>query len=314
MAAVLNGPQGRWAWAGLATVALAALGGSGWVAYLLVVGRVRVTLPPGPVYPYSTAATRPPGRLRVLFLGNSFTQYNGGIALTLRELAASAGKAPPPVFDQVTRFGATWAELWGVTTAVDTIRQGNWDYVVLQDYSRAATLYRSEMDQYGHRFATEIRGAGAQPLYFTTWAREDEPKTQRLITGAYATVAAANHAAVVPVGVAWAASLHGRPRLTLHMPDKKHPTPAGTYLSGCVFYAVLYNQSPHGLTPRVADGTTAYIDLDEADATYLQDVAWATVRAAGRSAATRPSTRPSTAPATRPTTKPSTARSPRGPR
>ncbi len=297
----MRGPYRQWVWAGLTAAAVAAVAGGGLLAYLIA-NSVKPLVPVGPVYPYSTAATRPPGRLRVLFLGNSFTQFNGGVALTLRELAASAGKEPPPVFDQVTRFGATWAELWGQTAAVETIRQGNWDYVVLQDYSRAATLYRSEMDQYGHTFANEIRAAGAQPIYFMTWARQDEPKTQRLITGAYATVAAANHAAVAPVGVAWAASLHGRPRLTLHIPDKKHPTPAGTYLTGCVFYAVLYGQSPHGLTPRVADGTTAYIDLPEADATYLQDVAWATVKGAGRSASTRPAaTRPATAPTSAPT-------------
>jgi hypothetical protein len=289
-------------WVGLIVFGVAVLAGAGLVVYYLAdPGRRQLLISTGPTYPYSTPAERTPDRLRVLFLGNSFTQFNGGIAFALRQLTASAHKTPAPVFDQVTKFGATWAELWSQTTAREEIRQGNWDYVVLQDYSRAAMIYRTEMDQYGKIFSTEIRSAGAKPLFFMTWARKDEPKTQRLITGAYAAVAAANHATVVPAGVAWEASLHGRPRLTLHMADKKHPTPAGTYLNACVFYAVLYHESPHGLTGQISDGTTVYISLDAADATYLQDVAWATVRQVGRVAATRATTRPASRPTTAPT-------------
>ena len=259
-------------------------------------GRRQLLVSTGPKFPYSTPAERTPDRLRVLFLGNSFTQFNGGIALTLRNLAASAGKRPVPVFDQVTKFGATWAELWSETKALDEIRQGNWDYVVLQDYSRAAMIYRTEMDQYGKQFSQEIRRAGAKPLFFMTWARKDEPNTQLQIAGAYSRVAESNRAPVVPVGLAWAASLRGRPGLILHTADKKHPTPAGTYLTGCVFYAVLYHESPHGLTSLVRDGKTLYIGLTVPDATYLQDVAWRTVQQSGRLSATHPASRPSTRP------------------
>ena len=92
----------------------------------------------------------------------------------------------------------------------------------------------------------------------------------------------------MPVGLAWAASLRGRPGLILHTADKKHPTPAGTYLTGCVFYAVLYHESPHGLTSLVRDGKTLYIGLTVPDATYLQDVAWRTVQQSGRLSATTP--------------------------
>ena len=295
-------------WAGLIAAAVAvAVGGGAGLYFLMDTGDRQLVVASGPVYPYSTPAERTPDRLRVLFLGNSFTQFNGGVVLALRNLAASAGKSPAPVFDQVVKFGATWAELWSQPNVLATVGQGNWDYVVLQDYSRAAMIYRAEMDQYGRMFARAVRDAGAKPLFFMTWARKDEPQTQRLIAGAYTSVALANRAAVVPVGTAWAASLHGRPRLTLHVADKKHPTPAGTYLTACVFYAVLYHQSPHGLTPIVRDGTKVYIALPVADATYLQDVAWQTVQQAGRTAATRAATRPATAPGAPPVTRPSAA-------
>ena len=302
-AAAFAGPQRRWTWGGIVAAALVLVAGGGLAVYVLAdPGRRQLLIQTGPRFPYSTPAERTPDRLRVLFLGNSFTQFNGGQALILRELARSAGKRPPPVFDQVTKFGATWAELWSQSASLDTIRQGGWDYVVLQDYSRAAMIYRTEMDQYGNKFATEVRKAGARPLFFMTWARKDEPKTQQQIAGAYTRVAEANHAAVVPVGTAWEAALAGRKGLVLHTADTKHPTPAGSYLSACVFYAVLYHQSPHGLTPVIRDDKTVYITLPVAEATYLQDVAWRTVQQAGRLSATRPTSRPATTQAT--TTRP----------
>ena len=125
--------------------------------------------PPVPIpsrFPQSTLAMRAPGRLRVLFLGNSLTEYNGGLALVMEQLAVSAGKKPAPVFDEVTKFGATWAQLWDVTKARDAIRDGNWDYIVLQDYSTAAITYRSEMDVYGRRFSLAAKSIGARPVFF----------------------------------------------------------------------------------------------------------------------------------------------------
>jgi hypothetical protein len=244
-------------------------------------------------WPETTPAMRPAGRLRVLFLGNSLTQYNGTLPLILEQLSVSAGKKPTPVFDLVFKYGATWAQLWDATAALAVIRQGHWDYVVLQDYSTAALQYRSEMDVYARRFSREIHAVGARPLFFMTWPHQDQLKTQQKIAGAYISVSAANNGVVVPVGLAWQKVLHDRPKLILFDPrdhPAKHPTPAGSYLSACVFYSVLFHQSPHGLTGRIAEGTNVYVNLSPADAMYLQDVAWKTVRETGQLAATKPVT------------------------
>ncbi len=251
-------------------------------------------------WPQSTPAMRAPGRLRVLFIGNSFTFYNGGQALILEQLSRSAKKQPPCVFDQVCVFGATLTQLWDHSPAVPMIRQGYWDYVVLQDYSLAAMKYRNEMEVYGAKYCNEIRLVGGQPIFFMTWARKNDPETQAEIAGAYTAVAAQNHAPVSPVGLAWAAALHGRPTLALHMKDRRHPTPAGSYLSACVFYSVLFHESPHGLTRRISEGANVYISLSQSDATFLQDVAWKTVVDAGRLASTRPIAHPTTSPTTAP--------------
>jgi hypothetical protein len=228
-------------------------------------------------WPGSDPAIRTPDRLRVLFVGNSFTQYNGGLALVMNRLAASAGKTPAPVFDQYTVWGQTWQRLFDDYQAPEAIAEGRWDFVVLQDYSIAAMIYRDEMDEYGRKFSDAIRKAGAQPVFFMTWARGGEEPTQQMITDAYVDVGRDNDATVAPVGLAFERVRTERPDLVIvHEDDKKHPTQAGSYLIGCVFYSVFYHQSPAGLTPRIADGKTTWIDLPPETARYLQQVAWET--------------------------------------
>jgi len=52
---------------------------------------------------------------------------------------------------------------------------------------------------------------------------------------------------VAPVGVAWTTVRGAYPQLTLWQDDGSHPTMTGTYLAACVFYAVIFRQSPAGL-------------------------------------------------------------------
>jgi hypothetical protein len=250
-----------------------------------------VLLPIASRYPQSTRAMRLPGKLRVLFLGNSLTEYNGGLATTMEQLAASAKLKPMPVFDELTKFGATWAQLWDVTQARDLIAQGGWDYVVLQDYSTAPMIYQTEMQVYGRRWSDTAKAVGARPVFFMTWPHQDKPETLQPIAAAYVGLAKDNHGVVAPVSWAWRTVLHDHPELILYDPrDKpaKHPTPMGTYLTACVFYSIFFNHSPHGLTGRIVEGTNVYIDLSPTVANYLQDVAWQTVCDAKALASTQP--------------------------
>ncbi len=84
-------------------------------------------------------------------------------------------------------------------------------------------------------------------------------------------------------------------QLALHQMDKAHPSPAGTYLAACVFYATLFKRDPTGLPARVIgkpvdiDGrvletewhgvfsspnTLELVNLAPADARFLQMIAW----------------------------------------
>ena len=216
----------------LGVLVIASLGGAilGWTR-----SAPQVAVSPSR-WPQSTAEMRLPGRLRVLFLGNSLTAYNGGLALIMEQLSQSAGKKPAAVFDEVARYGATWKVLCEHTKATEMIDQGRWDYVVLQDYSTAATEYRDEMDEYGRVLSEEIHAIGARPVFFMTWPNQDKLKSLLKVAGAYINVAAANHGVVAPVALAWEKVSRDRPKLVLYDP-RDHPRqashPSGI-LPGCL--------------------------------------------------------------------------------
>ena len=87
---------------------------------------------------------------------------------------------------------------------------------------------------------------------------------------AYTRVGNENDALVIPAGLAFARVVEQRPDINLYLPDKRHPTLAGTYLAAATTYAALFKRSPVGL------GYTA--GLDPEVARFLQTVAWETVQ------------------------------------
>jgi hypothetical protein len=111
-----------------------------------------------------------------------------------------------------------------------------------------------------------------------TSAYQDRPVMTAELAEAYTSVGNDNDALVVPVGLAFAAALARKSGLHLHMDDKRHPTPAGTYLAACTVYAALFRRSPIGL---------AHVsDLDAATAHLLQSVAVETVEGCYRTGET----------------------------
>jgi hypothetical protein len=112
---------------------------------------------------------------------------------------------------------------------------------------------------------------------------------------------------VAPVGIAWADVASKEPSIDLYYKDGAHPSPAGTYLNACVFYATIFGRSPVGLpsevsgTPvnldmeRVETGkTTVLVNLPAEQARKLQEAGWRASLELRRNGGYLPSTPPST--------------------
>lgn len=217
----------------------------------------------------SAAAEETAKEYAVLFIGNSLTQ-NNNLPKIVAELA-KAGKQRPLHVEQETKGGYSLERHWNENRALEKIRSRKWDVVVVQEYSANPWTKKASMFEYGKKFDAEIKKQGAKTLLYMTWAYQDKPELQATIRKAYRDLAAETGAEVAPVGDAWEAALAADPKLSLHVKDKKHPTPAGSYLAGCVFYAALFQKSPEGLPPQVK--------LTDEEVRPLQSIAWRTVKA-----------------------------------
>lgn len=222
---------------------------------------------------------RPPKkvpRLRhALFIGNSYTSTHK-LPGMVAALTKAAGLPVQLKVESEVTGGATLEDHWSEPSVRDRIRERAWDFVVLQEQSLRPLEKPARMEKFARLLHAEIKKRGAKTVFFLTWARKERPHSQEEINRAYYRIADELEAMIVPVGPAWARVRKEESRLKLYAYDGSHPSPAGTYLAACVFYAVLTGHSPLGLPARVVYKDQTLADLKPAVARYLQQAAWKT--------------------------------------
>jgi hypothetical protein len=196
-------------------------------------------------------------------------------------------------------------------SALERLQGGGWNYVVLQEQSlfggrivdgQAVVGDPKEFFESTREWVRRIRQVGATPILYMTWAhRSSSPaemiKLQKQLADAYDTIGSELRVTVAPVGLAWGETARRLRTLELHIFDGSHPTPAGSYVAALVMYSTLTGRNPSGApaaikghpTVEIADGRTdvdltlmvPLVELREATAAQLQEIAWAVV--SGRS-------------------------------
>jgi hypothetical protein len=188
--------------------------------------------------------------IRVLFIGNSYTYVNDLPWLT-QELAESAKETRTLETEMVVVGGATLKSHWKRGKALRLLRAKRWDYVVLQEQSTLPITNPKEMYKYASLFDAEIKQVNSQTVFYLTWANQNQPETQQILTDSYMTIAKELKAKVAPVGIAWQKVQEANPKLNLYSPDQSHPSPIGSYVAACVFYTEILQNSPVGLSRRI---------------------------------------------------------------
>ncbi|MDQ3812528.1 MAG: SGNH/GDSL hydrolase family protein [Armatimonadota bacterium] len=216
--------------------------------------------------PKSSPATR------ILFIGNSFT-FRNDLPGLLTAMAASGPQPRSVETSMVVAGGASLRQHWNSGAALESLRQGSWDYVVLQEQSTLPIKNAQRFQESARLLHEEIEQHGAQTVFYLTWARQAAPESQEALNTAYLTIARELQSLVAPVGIAWQSALQEDPKLPLYDTDGSHPSPTGSYVAACVFYATLFNASPVGVP------VPATIKVNAADASLIQRVAWQTVQA-----------------------------------
>jgi hypothetical protein len=219
----------------------------------------------------------------VLFIGNSYTFVNNLPDMFAR-LARAGGH--PVETGMAATGGWTLADHLNSSATLDTLGSEQWNFVVLQEQSQVPSipLSRGEvMYPAARSLAGLIEANGATPLFFITWAHRDGwpengmpdyASMQTQIDYGYEAIAQELSLPLAPVGPAWSEARQQDPQLDLWQSDGSHPVVQGTYLAACVFYAVIFRQSPQGLAYRAGLPGDAAGELQTiADQTVLKDPA-----------------------------------------
>jgi hypothetical protein len=146
------------------------------------------------------------------------------------------------------------------------------DAVIMNDCSQCPIhpQLKDTFHEFARKHSQTVVKHGAKPILFMTWAYQDAPEMTAQLAEQYTIAGNANNALVIPAGLAFAKSVAKSPSLNLYNADKRHPSPAGSYLAAATIYGAIWRKSPVGLNYRDA--------LDPKVAQFLQETAWEAVR------------------------------------
>ncbi len=221
--------------------------------------------------------------MRVLFVGNSYFYYNGGLQNHVARMLAIAEPSREKLlaFKAATKGAASLAQhdLDALTQPGRLGLSEPFELVIVQGASgeplseRRRAAFRRAVLEVNRIVAS--RGAKLAlymtPAYVAPHA-QTKPENMRLTEDLYVSVGNEVQALVIPLGLAFEEAYRRRPALQLHNKiDGSHPSTAGTYLAACTVLASVYGISPVG---------NSYDDegaIDSDTAAFLQQVAQETV-------------------------------------
>jgi hypothetical protein len=216
----------------------------------------------------------PAGGYRVLFISNSLTAAND-LPGTVAQLAALVNDTI--VVESVTRPNlAVIDHVNGMSNAVDAIRRGHWDYVVLQQGPTSQQIGRDTLILASRLLQPDILAAGAITAQLMVWPAAENVRLFDGVLRSCVEAAQAVDGVCFPAGEAWRAAWAVDPGLVFHGPDGFHPAPLGTYLAALVVYEGITGHSAQSL-PQEAIVSGQRLDVPGGTMVLLQRIAHETV-------------------------------------
>lgn len=214
---------------------------------------------------------------KVLFIGNSYTNYNNLPQLTY-EVANSTGDI---LIVDGSIVGGSSLEFHATNGFTENnINEDEWDFVVIQAGSIEGALtgdyFDTNVAPYAEQLVDIIKNnyACSQPVFYRTWGRENGVGGSLCVTYPwictyegmddalevnYRNMADTNNGLIGPVGTVWRYLRENPNTPDLYDEDESHPALAGSYAAACTFYTILLRKDPTlitydaGLDPTVAE-------------------------------------------------------------
>lgn len=212
----------------------------------------------------------PPGGIHVLFVGNSLTYVND-LPATVATLGAMSGDTIRVATSAAPDL-ALIDHLNGGSDALQQLRLGGWQYVVLQQGPSTLSINRDSLILWTKMFDPYIHAAGARAALFMVWPSSDRVAFFDDVRVSYQSAAQAVSGVFMPAGVAWQKAWATDNTLPFYSGDGYHPSALGTYAAALVIYERLTGRDARSLPARAIVGTSTFT-VPEATIRLLQAAA-----------------------------------------
>src|SRR4051812_27729064 len=170
----------------------------------------------------------------VLFIGNSLT-YTNDLPRTVSQLASTAGDSI--VVESVALPNLALIDhVNGQSNAVEVIRGGRWDYVVLQQGPSSLPVSRDTLILATKLLDPDIRTSGGRTAELMVWPAKENFAGFDQVRTSYQDAALAVGGLFLPAGEAWRTAWATDPSLQLYGDDDYHPSELGSLLAAFVVY------------------------------------------------------------------------------
>jgi hypothetical protein len=209
---------------------------------------------------YKGSYSQPSKKIKVLFLGNSYTYVND-LPLLIKNIALANGDTL--IYDSNSPGGHTFNNHYNNVTSKQKINSQVWDKVILQAQSQEPSFSPAQVNAQTLPYAIKldslikVNNLCTETVFFETWGRKNGDAAncsayppictyvgmQNRLRASYKLFADTTKAIMAPAGEAWRKSIALNPSLELYQSDQSHPALEGSYLAACVFYEVLFGKS-----------------------------------------------------------------------
>lgn len=199
----------------------------------------------------------------VFFIGNSYTSVNN-LPFLISQMATSVGNEL--TYESHVPGGSTFQQHANNPEVLQTINEGIWDYVVLQQQSQMPAFPNATSTlSYAQELATTIKEANpcGNAMFYMTWGRKygdsvncangvsylctyegmDDKLYER-----YMQMTDENEAVVSPVGKVWRTIRETFPDIELYQADDSHPSYTGSMAAAYTFHTAIYKTDPTLIT------------------------------------------------------------------
>ena len=201
-------------------------------------------------------------KYRILFIGNSYTYYNG-LPMLFEMIAKGQGYSPEVLSVTASAYYLHQfndpTDEYGKKVEAQLTGEKHFDVVFVQEQTTNPALHPADFYTNVRQLHAKILAQGGSMVLYQTWGRKtgnsvlskngwtNETMTYK-IGAAYEAIAAELESALSPAGSAFYDVYTNHPEIELYNDDKSHPSPAGSYLAALCHYATVYGKSPIGVS------------------------------------------------------------------